>query len=148
MRLLGIDYGTKKIGIALSDEQGLYSFPYSIIQNRGHKDVIKKIEKICKENNVTKIILGKSVNFRGELNPVMSKIEKFKKMLEESLLLSVFYQTELLTTQGAKSITTEGKPRGVITRKNKQTKFNPTKLDASAASIILQGFIDGSKMIE
>ena len=78
MRYLGIDYGTKRIGVALSDEKGKMAFAHSVIPNLGERKNGGKNKKICAENFVGKIILGKSLNYKGEPNPIMAKIEPFK----------------------------------------------------------------------
>ena len=63
MRFLGIDYGTKKIGLALSDESACFAFPHSILKFTTSQ-VVRNIKKICDENNVTKIILGRPEMFK------------------------------------------------------------------------------------
>ncbi len=129
MRLMGIDYGEKRIGIALSDESESFAFAYSVVEN--NKNTIEKIKKICEENDVGKIILGKSVDYQGRPNPVMKKIEPFKKLLEKEIGLCVEYQTETLTTKEAERIQGEIK-----------------NLDSSAAALILRSFIEKQKMVE
>ncbi len=128
MRLMGIDYGEKRIGIALSDENGNFAFAHSVVEN--NKNAIKKIKKICEKNNVEKIILGKSVDYQGRPNPVMKKIEPFKKLLEKEIGLRVEYQTETLTTKEAE---------------REQGKIK--KIDASAAALILRSFIEKQNML-
>lgn len=125
---MGIDFGEKRIGVALSDERAGFAFPYSVVAN--NKNAIKEIKKICLENNVEKIILGESLDYGGKPNPVMQKIELFKKMLEKEIGLPVIYQSETLTTQEAKRII--GKT---------------AKTDASAAALILRSFIEKQKVI-
>ena len=135
MRLLGIDYGTKRIGIALSDERGEFAFPHSVIQNCPTQKCatlsVAQIKKICGENEVEKIIIGKSVDYDGRPNPVMRKIEAFKTLLEKEIGLPVEYEDETLTTVEAREI-----------------QGNVKKIDASAAAVILQSFIEKEKVIE
>jgi len=125
---MGIDFGEKRIGIALSDEQVFMAFPHSVLIN--NKNSIKEIKKICGENNVEKIILGQSLDYKGQPNLVMGKIEKFKKSLEKETGLEVLYQNETLTTQEARRL---------------QGKIE--KIDASAAALILRSFIDKQKLL-
>lgn len=125
---MGIDYGEKRIGIALSDESESFAFAHRVIEN--NKNAIKKIKKICKENDVGKIILGKSVDYKGRPNPVMKKIEKFKTIMEKEINLPIGYQTETLTTQEARRI---------------QEKIK--RIDASAAALILRSYIEKRKLI-
>lgn len=128
MRLIGIDFGERRIGVALSDEQANFAFPHSVVIN--DKNAVKKIKKICRENEVKKIILGQSLDYKNQPNPIMKKIESFKNLLEKEIGLPVLYQSELLTTQEARRL------QGDI-----------EKIDASAAALILRSFIEKQKMI-
>lgn len=125
---MGIDYGEKRIGIALSDESGNFAFAYSVVEN--NKNAIKKIKKICEENNVGEIILGKSVDYQGRPNPLMKKIEPFKKLLEKESGLRVEYQKEILTTKEAERL--QGKIKN---------------LDSSAAALILRSFLEKQRVV-
>lgn len=123
MRYLGIDFGGKRIGIAVSDDNGGIAFPLSVIQN--DKNLLENISKIIKKEKIEAIILGESKNFQNESNPIMVEIEEFKKNLEEKLKIKVFYEPEFLTSQQAKKIQGENQMH-----------------DASAAAIILQSYLD------
>ena len=92
MRYLGIDYGAKRVGIALSDEKGKMAFAYGVILNTGKKEVVEKIKKICAGNSAGKIVVGKSLNYKGEPNPIMAEIEPFKAALEKETGLPVVYE--------------------------------------------------------
>ena len=65
-RFLGIDYGTKRIGVAVSDESGTLAFPKEIIENDAL--TFKRLGEIITENNVSEIVVGESVDFSGRLN--------------------------------------------------------------------------------
>lgn len=125
MRILGVDYGTKKIGLALSDESARFAFPHSVVPNLSTSDVHKLISRLCEENNVSKIVLGRPVGYKGDASKIFQKIEEFKINLEKELKLPMIYENEVLTTQEAKRI--QGKN---------------DKTDASAAAIILQSYLD------
>ncbi len=125
MRLLGIDYGEKRVGLALSDEAGQFAFPYSIIKNES--GVVQQIQNICMGETVSEIIIGESRTYRGKENPVMKKIIMFKKKLELATRLPVYLHPETLTSQEAK--------RG-------REEKNKKPVDDSAAALILQSFID------
>ena len=145
MRYLGIDYGTKRIGIALSDEKGKMAFAYGVILNTGKKEVVEKIKKICAENSVGKIVLGKSLNYKGESNPIMKKIEPFKTALEKETGLPVIYENEGMTTMEAERVLKGERARPSIQSERKSTeKFLKMrrKLDASAAALILKSYLD------
>lgn len=129
---MGIDYGEKRIGVALSDEGGSFAFAHSVIQNCPNCATLNvaQIKKICREKNVFKIILGESLDYKGQPNPVMKKIELFKKLLEKEVRLPVEYQSEILTTKEAERV--QGKIK---------------KIDASAAALILRSYIEKQNMI-
>ena len=133
MRLMGIDYGEKRIGLAFSDENVNMAFPHSVIEN--DKNTLKKIKEICEEKNICRIILGQSLNYKGQPNPIMRKIEKFKELLEKELSLPVDYQSEVLTTQEAMRLP------------ERKGREKTDKTDAFAAALILRTYIDKQKMI-
>lgn len=126
--LMGIDYGEKRIGLALSDEGKNFAFPHSVIAN--NKNAIREIKKICEENKVDKIILGQSLNYNNRPNPVMKEIESFRDSLKKETGLQIIYQTETLTTQEAR-----------------RTQGDIEKIDASAAALILRSFIEKKNLI-
>src|SRR3990167_251093 len=145
MRYLGLDYGTKRIGIALSDEKGKMAFAYGVIANRGTEKVSAEIKKICAENSVGKIVLGKSLNYKGELNPIMAEIEPFKTALEKETGLPVVYQNETLTSAEARRPLKGLRKRPPVLNKRKspeKEKKAGMKVDASAAALILRNYLD------
>ncbi|MCK6462764.1 MAG: Holliday junction resolvase RuvX [Candidatus Pacebacteria bacterium] len=147
MRFLGIDYGTKRIGLALSDEKGKMAFAYKIIGNYGAEKVLAELKKICEENSVGKIILGESLNYRGEPNPVMAEIEPFKKAMEKETGLPVEYEKEILTSAEARRPLDGPRKRPPVLsgRKSPQKeKKLRRKIDAAAAALILRRYLDRS----
>lgn len=145
MRYLGIDYGTKRIGVAISDENGKMAFAHSVIPNLGKEKTAKKIKKICVENLVGKIALGKSLNYKGEPNPIMEKIEPFKTELEKETGLPVVYQNETLTSAEARRPLGGERKRPPTLNKRKSPEKErqaKMKIDASAAALILQSHLD------
>lgn len=139
MRYLGIDYGTKRIGLALSDESAKFAFPHSAISNLTSCDVVNKIKQICMEKGVKKIILGRPELFKVTDNKTVEKIEAFKEILEKEIGLLVIFQNEALTTQEA---------RRSLSEKNTKHQASPgprkktASVDASAAALILQAYLD------
>jgi len=81
MRLLGIDYGSKRIGIALSDDGGEFAIPVIVIENT--KNNIKEIVDLANKNLVKEIVIGESKNYKGEDNAIMEKSLELKNKLEE-----------------------------------------------------------------
>lgn len=135
MKYVGIDYGTKRIGVAVSDESALLAFPMGVVV--AGKDALTEIRDIARENAVEVIVIGESKNYQGELNPVMTEVEKFKAALEGEGF-TVVYEPEFMSSMAAaRQFAPEEKSR----------KANPNQelLDASAAAIILQSFLDRKK---
>ena len=138
MKHLGIDYGTKRIGIAVSDEGGSLAFPLTTVA--AGANALGEVVEIINREWVEKIVIGESKNFKGEANPVMEDIEQFKKDLAELTRLPVEYEQEFFSsTQAARQFAPDG-----------SRKKNPSqeKLDASAAALILQNYLDRNQKKE
>lgn len=125
---MGIDFGSKKIGVALSDESGVMAFPHSVILNDGQ--YLKTLEKIIADRNVREIVIGHSLNLDGSPNKIQSSIEECIMDLTLSTGLPIHLEPEQYSSQEAAR----------ITGKNQQ-------VDASAAAIILNSFIEKQKNI-
>lgn len=123
MKYIGIDFGSKRVGIAVSDESGSLAFPKVVLAN--DKKLLSLILKIAEEENALGIVIGESKNYSGEPNRIMEEIEKFKKEIEEKTKLEIYFEPEFMTS--VQAVQLQGK--------NKM-------LDASAATIILQSFLD------
>ena len=123
MRFLGIDYGTKRVGLALSSEDGRLAFPESVLKNTGN--LIDEIQRICEKENVSGVVVGESRNLDGMPNPIMKDIEIFIERLKKKVNVPLYLEPEFLTSHQAQKI---------------QGKNN--MLDASAAAIILQSYLD------
>lgn len=128
MRYLGVDYGHKKVGLAISDEMGSFAFPYQVMPNKSIDSLTAEIKKICLAEGVGEIVLGESLDLSGEANPIQKDILIFKKSLEENLDLPVSLEREFFTTWEAKRIIDESQT-------DKQT-------DARAAALILKSYLD------
>ncbi len=122
MRLLGIDYGEKRVGVALSDDKSLLAFPHSVIPNT--RNLLRDIAEIARRSNIETIIIGESKNNKGEDNRIMDEVRPFAVELGK-LGYKVLFEPEFLTSHQAAHFL--GKT---------------DKIDASAASIILQSYID------
>jgi len=122
MKYLGIDYGTKRVGVAVSDDDGRVAFPLTSLM--GGADAVREVVALAGSRGAEAIVLGESRNFKGEPNPVMENIEQFKTDVAELSGLPVHYEPEFMTSAQA---TREGETKD---------------LDASAAALILQGYLD------
>lgn len=129
MKHLGIDYGTKRVGIALSDEAGVMGFPHATLPN--DPLLLETVKNLVALERVGAIVMGESLNFKGEENPVAKEARAFAQVLEEETGLTVFYEPEMLTTQEARRDFEGARTKGAV--------------DASAAALILTSFLDKRK---
>lgn len=140
MRYLGIDYGSKRVGLALSDEEGSMAFPYKIIKN--DLELVDSIHNICGEEEVSAIVLGESHDLSGKPNKIMGSIEEFKRNLEGELDLPIYFEKEFMTSVFARG--NEGK-KIKDARKSKAASTKAIayrRIDDSAAALILQRYLD------
>lgn len=127
MRYLGIDYGTKKVGLAFSDEAGTMGFPFDIVPN--DSKLSDALALLVEEEHIEGIVIGESRDFSGNQNPIANAARALGDELSERTGISVFYEPELLTTQEAKRDF-----EGVHSH-------NRGNVDASAAALILTSFL-------
>lgn len=135
MKILGIDYGSKRIGLALSDDEASFAFPYKIIPN--NMELVDTIHNICGTEEIGAIVLGESHDLSGQPNKIMGSIEEFKRNIEAELDLPVYFQKEFMTTVEAR-----GRVGKEVNNAKKTTKIKQASADASAAALILQRFLD------
>jgi putative Holliday junction resolvase len=140
MRFLGIDYGTKRIGVAISDEEGILAFPKEIILN--DPNYLKKLEKIIKTENISEIVVGESVDFSGKLNTLSARIEVFILELKEKFKLPIHKQKEFLTSVEARRSGNDRKSFNQSQAHSKLKQIKSGRIDASAAALILQRYLD------
>ncbi len=135
-RVVGIDFGSKRIGIAVSDELGSLAFPLTTVVGFGHDTEKKESKKeqaeqeimeILKDKDVKIVIIGHSVNLKGEDNAIMEDAKCLGNKLESNGF-NVIYEPEMFSTVQARRFQTENK-----------------QVDASAAAIILQSYLDRVK---
>ncbi len=125
MKYLGIDYGTKRIGIALSDSEGRIAFPKKIISNRGEEKAVEEIKEIVKGEEVSEVIIGIPISLDGRETEITATVRRFAGMLERAVSLPVHLENEMLTT-----------------RMVKQPGIKKEHIDEAAAALILQSYLD------
>lgn len=130
-KTLGIDYGAKRVGLALSDDIHKYAFAKHVLPN--DDTLLEKITDFIKKEGVTKVVIGESDNPAGGLNTIVRRIEIFKRALEVCTELPVEAVSEAYSSAEARrALETK-----IKTRKNKKEP-----VDAAAAAIILQTYLD------
>ena len=146
MKYLGIDYGTKKIGLALSDEEGRVAFPYDIILNDEFAPSF--VADLIYKEGVDEVVMGESKNLGGELNEVANGAVKFARKFQAFSNTPVNFEDERFSTAQVRNISPEGAPRGEISKKRRKlttlasASFENRWVDGRAAAIMLQSFLD------
>lgn len=125
MRYLGIDYGDKRIGVALSDPEGQIAFPKTVILNIGFERVIRNIKSLVEIEKAVKIVIGLPLAMDGKETDQSQKVRNFVEALKKEINAPIIFENELLTTHLAKAA-------GV---KKEHT-------DEAAAALILQSYLD------
>ncbi len=124
-KLLGIDYGEKRVGIAMSDDSGSVAFPKMTLSN--NKSLLQTLSTLIRNENVGAIVFGESKNSSGADNIIMKDARRFAEELKRSTGLKVDFESEFYTSVEARRDIPEG------------------KVDAQAAAIILNSYINRTK---
>ena len=139
-RFLGIDYGTKRIGVAISDENNKLAFPKEIILNDAN--TLKRFGEIIEKENIKELVIGESVDFSGKLNALSARIEVFILELQEKFKLPVQKQKEFLTSVEARRSKDGKSDLSPSQAHSKVKQIKSGRIDASAAALILQRYLD------
>ena len=141
MAILGIDYGSSKIGLAKSDEGSSFALPLEILKNTSPSEVLKRLKEICQEFNIKKIVVGVPVSLSGNKDSILRHVDLQNKQmrevltfidwLKENIDLPIVMEDERLSTKMANSL-------------NKPLIKNGSDDDV-AAMLILQSYLDKLK---
>ena len=131
-RILGLDYGDKRIGVSLSDPLRLIASPHKVLKNEGISKLLKDLEKIINEKTIDTIVIGLPINLKGNDTSQTLKVRRLKSQIE-TLNVKTFFEDERLSSAVAK--------RSMINQRIK-TGHNKSIIDKRAASIILQQFLN------
>ena len=134
MRYLAIDHGTKRMGIAVSDELGMIAQPLEFIPAEPFARFLDRLKQILSEKQVELILVGMPRNMDGSYGPAALKVREFVAVLKDAVTIPMKTLDERLTSVQAHRFLTEAEVRG---RQRKQ------KVDKSAAAVLLQGYLDG-----
>ncbi|MDP9727345.1 Holliday junction resolvase RuvX [Alicyclobacillus sp. TC] len=133
MRALGIDYGTERIGLSLSDPSGLIAQAHSVLQKLTDKEAISTIVQLVHTEQVETAVLGLPRNMNGSEGEWTKKVRQFGHLLEQNLSIPLVYIDERLTTVAAERTLLEAN----ISRKRRRQV-----VDALAATLLLQQYLD------
>ena len=135
MRIIALDHGTVRIGVALSDELKMIASPLEFIPAEPFADVLTRLKALIREKEVELIVIGMPRNMDGSYGPAAEKVREFATALKDALAIPLKMWDERLTSTQANRMMAEG---GVKRDKRKQ------KVDGMAAAIFLQSYLDAS----
>ncbi len=129
-RILSIDFGDVRIGLAMSDESQVIAKPYKTLENRGKKYIFSQIKEICQKENVEEIIIGNPFMLSGEVGIQVEKVKRFSDFLKNNINVKIILADERLTTVEAEKLIKNGEIANNIDK------------DQMAAYYILQAYLD------
>jgi putative holliday junction resolvase len=135
-RILGVDFGRARIGIAVSDELGLLAHPVKTIP--ASRDAAKRIDEIVREKDVERVVIGLPRHMNGSVGEAAGEVLAFAEQLRKLLPCEVVTWDERLTTVAANRALREG---------GQKTRTSRSFVDQVAAQMILQGYLDGLQSV-
>tara|TARA_B100000287_G_C20081019_1_gene562336 strand:+ start:34 stop:498 length:465 start_codon:yes stop_codon:yes gene_type:complete len=132
-RLIGIDPGGKRIGIAISDENKIVATPYTTLIKESYSSLLSQIKKIIDENQVDGIVVGNPINMDGSQSPASQSAKDLAINLSKDITKNITLWDERLSSEGAFKLSNE-----LAINTSKKVK----KLDENSAQFILQGVLD------
>jgi len=132
-RLIGLDLGSKRIGVSICDEKQLIATPFKTINRTSAKELINELKIIIEENNIKGIIIGNPLNMDGSSGRSTQSVKDTSDNIEKSIDVPICLWDERLSTVGAFNLSSQ-----LDVNVSKREK----KIDENAAAFILQGAID------
>ena len=133
MRIFAIDHGSKRIGIAVSDELKMIAQPLEYIFAEPSTDLLARLKELIRDKEVELILVGMPRNMDGSYGPAAQKVQEFVAMLESALTVPIKLWDERLTSAQANRLLIQGN-----VRRDKRKE----KVDKMAAAILLQSYLD------
>jgi len=134
MRILALDHGTKRIGVAISDATKTIAQPLEYIPAEPFVDFLVRLKKLLVEKEIDLVLVGLPRNMDGSYGPAAQKVEAFIAVLRSAIAVPIKTWDERLTSAQANKILIQGKVRRGLRRE---------KVDKMAAAILLQSYLDG-----
>jgi putative Holliday junction resolvase len=136
-RILGIDYGTRRIGLAISDPLRILATSYGALSNE--PDVVEQLTQILEKEQITLIVVGMPLSLSGKKTAKANEVEEFVELIRAQCRVEVVFWDERFSTAIAqKSMLAMG-------TKKKERRSRDGRIDSMAAAIVLQGFLDSTK---
>lgn len=135
-RFLSIDFGTKRIGLALSDPLKTFAYPFNTISN--NSKTFQELKKIIKNKNIERIILGMPLKEDGSLTSISKEVKEFKAKLEKLFQVEILLRDERYSSSVA-----EDRIKQSVNKRSKRRQ--KSLIDSGAAAVILQDYLDEIK---
>lgn len=136
-RLLGIDYGEKRIGVSVSDPTGTIASPFDTLLYNSVDDLLKQLKELIVAENIEGVVVGLPIGMKGQETQQTKLVRRFVELLQEKLDVPVHTADERLTSVAAEN---------VLREQSIQPSRNKAMVDSTAAALILQGYLDGEKL--
>ncbi len=136
MRILALDIGERRIGVALSDPTGTVARPLCALQRGSRAEDFEAVRRLVAKHEVGLVVVGLPLTLRGEQGPQARRVRRYAEALAEALPVPVHLQDERYTTVSAEEILRE------VRRRAKRRRRSKEDVDAVAAALILQDFLD------
>ena len=137
MRILGLDHGTKRIGVAVSDEMKMIATPLEYIEAEPFADFLERLKEIIRAREVELIVIGLPRNMDGSYGPAALKVRELVAVLKDAIVTPIRTWDERLTSVQANRFLIEAD-----VRRSKRKE----KVDQTAAAILLQSYLDSLSM--
>ena len=133
MRILALDHGTKRIGVAVSDELKMIAQPLEYIPAEPFADVLRRLKELLQEKQVELLLVGMPRNMDGSYGPAALKVQDFVAALKNAVIVPIQTWDERLTSAQANRFLIQG---------NVRREKRKEKVDKTAAAILLQSYLD------
>ncbi len=127
MKYFGIDYGEKRVGLAVSDEEGVFAFPREIIRNQGTKNLLRALVVFIAREHAKAVVVGLPLGADNQDTAQTKVVRAFAEELRKMISIPIFFQNEILSTR--------------IARESSRKEY----IDDSSAALILQSYLDRLK---
>ena len=132
IRILAVDYGRQRIGLALSDELGVTAQPLAILERTNRRTDLHKLRDICRQHAVKRIVVGLPLHIDGQRSEMAEEAERFARRIEKELGIPVDLLDERLTTWEA----------GQTIQQTKSASRSSANLDDVAAAVLLRDYLE------
>lgn len=132
MKIVAIDYGQQRIGLAISDELGMFAYPLAVVSQRDHVLQLKEVESILRGETISKVLIGLPRHMDGSEREEAAAVRVFARELEEKQFSIKLVDERLSTVQASRLMREAGK----------KAKEQKGSIDAAAAVVLLQSYLD------